>query len=432
VSDAPLRQKSLMMDVLFGTTIALLFSGISHAFGGAKVQLSDVLAIATIFVAALKGFASPRVSKVTLIALLAFLLDFLLSALFVKVAVAITKFIQLALVFSFLFAAFGYYRTRSSDRLLIIATISILAILAGNIGWHLLHGYLVGWKHLNEPKTIFILLPMLLVLLFDRFPHFWKRSWAICAVSVAGMLIFLSGERKAYIFAPIALLIWLGPRRAWRYILIPLAVLPVLLIVASDNQNGYLHRQMTSLTVLVPGEKLEDIPDSQLLDEHRPITLSNAERIFTNRRAESMWRKQPIFGIGTNGFETQFFQASSIPAEFRVDIHGEFFRALYENGIVGLVLYIATWLVSFGYVAMMWSQTRAAGAPTLNKIKLLSLIMLLIYASFESQKEIMVFATCCLPFVLGLAPSIRLQSEYLGRQLAQVLSSRSASLRWTT
>jgi hypothetical protein len=33
---------------------------------------------------------------------------------------------------------------------------------------------------------------------------------------------------------------------------------------------------------------------------------------------------------------------------------------------------------------------------------------LLIYSSFESEKEVMAFALCCLPFVMGLLPSAAL------------------------
>jgi hypothetical protein len=401
----PLRRSSLLLDVLFGATIASLFSGIHHSFGSVKVQLSDLIAISTIFFAVLKGFSAPRVSRLVLLVLLAYLLDYLTSAIFVKLSMAAVKTLQFALVLSFLFAVFGYYRTHSSDRLLIVATILMMVILVVNIGWHVMHGSIVGWKRLNEPKTIFILMPLVLILLFDRFPRFWRPPRSLCAVLLSVAIIFLSGERKAYIFAPLVLLIWIEPRKIWRYAILPIAAIPLLWIAGSVDQTGYLHRQLTSLQVLMSGNSTEQMSDSQLIDQNRPTTLSNAERVFTNRLAAAKWRRKPILGIGTDAFELQMKQDTSIPEEFRLGIHGEFFRALYENGIVGLQLYIAVWISAFASLLIMWLPSSRAGGVSLNKIKLLSLVMLLIYTGFESEKEVMAYALCCLPFVMGLLPS---------------------------
>ncbi len=81
----------------------------------------------------------------------------------------IKELIQIALLFGFLFVAFGYYRTRSTDRVLILAAVLIVAVLVYNVAWHVAHGEYVGWKQLNEPKTVFTVLPLLLILLVARF-----------------------------------------------------------------------------------------------------------------------------------------------------------------------------------------------------------------------------------------------------------------------
>jgi len=222
---------------------------------------------------------------------------------------------------------------------------------------------------------------------------------------VCAVVIFMSGERKAYIFALLAFLIWTGPRKFWRYGILAIIAVPVLWITASADRTGYLHRQVTSLEALLSGQITQDISESQLLDKNRPTTLSNAEREFTNQRAEAMWKKQPLLGIGTHAFEIQAEQDTSVPEAFRLGIHGEFYRALYENGVVGLMLYIAFWMVIFACLLMMWRATREAGNPALNKIKLLCAAMMLIYCAFESEKELMAYAICSLPFILGLAPS---------------------------
>ncbi len=392
------------MDALFGVAIAALFSGIHHVFGSVKVQLADILAILAVFLAVLKGITTPRISHMALVTLLLFLLYYLISALFVRPSMAVVKGVQFLLVFSFLFSVFGYYRTRSSNRLLIIVTILILTILVVSVGWYVAHGQFVGWKALNEPKTIFTLLPLVMVLVFNRFPLTWRPPWPLLAVCVCALVIFLSGERKAYLFALVALLIWAGPRKAWLYSLLPVIAIPIFWLAASADRTGYLHRQVTSLEASFSGQPVQDVSEAQLIDEHRPTTLSNAEREFTNRRAEAMWRRVPLLGIGTHAFEIQAEQDTSVPEAFRLGIHGEFYRALYENGLIGLMLYIAVWLVNFVCILTMWRATKEAGNPALNKIKLLCAAMILIYSAFESEKELMAYAICSLPFILGLVP----------------------------
>src|SRR4051794_28148761 len=120
-TEESLREQSVFMDVMFGVTIASLFCGVRAYVGSVKVQLSDVLALTAIFVTFLRGFATPRLSPITLLSLCAYLLFYCISALFVQFSMGITKVVQLFCIFTWLFVIFGYYRTRSTDRLLIIS-----------------------------------------------------------------------------------------------------------------------------------------------------------------------------------------------------------------------------------------------------------------------------------------------------------------------
>jgi hypothetical protein len=399
-----LRQRSILMDAMFGLTIAALFSGIHEQVGSVKVQLSDVLAIASIFLGMLRGFATPRLSAMMLLTIIAYYLLYSLSALFVQLSMGITKITQIFLVFSFLFVAFGYYRTRSTDRVLIIAATLMLLVLCVNVGWHVARGQYVGWKQLNEPKTIFTLMPLLLILLFTRFGDRWKQPLPLLAVTAAGLIIFLSGERKAYIFAVVALVVWSGPAKIWRYAIVAALAVPLLWVAASADRTGYLHRQLATLQEPTSETNLRDVSVAQLLDERRPTTLSNAEREYTNRVARSMWKQEPLLGIGTNAFELAIKDDLSVPALFRMGIHGGFYRALYENGIFGLALYISLWVVALACLFVTWQSERGSGDSPLRKIKLLAVIMLLIYVSFESDKGLTVYAICILPFLVALAP----------------------------
>jgi O-antigen ligase len=133
--------------------------------------------------------------------------------------------------------------------------------------------------------------------------------------------------------------------------------------------------------------------------------MSNAQREISNRLAAAKWEKRPVLGIGTNAFDIAIRQEVSIPATFRTGIHGEFYRALYENGIVGLGLYMALWITAFATIALAWPMTKAAGDPGLNKIKLLCVTMFLIYCAFEASKGLTLACICALPFIVGLPPS---------------------------
>lgn len=409
-----LSGSATFVDVLFGVTIAALFSGLNHQLGGVKVQLSDVLAAITIFVVVLRGFSTPRIAPPLTISLLAYLLLFCVSAFLVDTVNGLKESAQAVLIFSFLFVLFGYYRTHSATRLLAVGSFLIVAVLAYNIGWHVLHGFYTGWKHLNEPKAIFILLPMLLILLFNRFGH-QRRALFVAASVIAGAIILLSGERKAYMFALVALIIWTGAA-SLRYLSAAALVVSLFLAAGVLDQTGYLNRQLGSFSNAL-NTRIELVSTSELFNERRPSTLSDAQREFTRRTAKSMWEKSPMFGIGTGGYAAAMREKYSIPAEFRVGIHGEFYRALYENGIVGLLLYVAFWIAVCASLIVSWGQLKQVEGGKLQRIKLLCTVMFLIYCSSEASKGLTVMSICALPFIFAVLPQC-MPAQRLRRTLA--------------
>jgi hypothetical protein len=358
--------------------------------------------------------------------LLGYLLVFIVSALFVGAANGIKELVQLLLVFSFVFVAFGYYRTRSTDRLLGIASVLMFSILAYNIGWHVAQGQYVGWKQLNEPKTIFTILPFLLILLFDRFGDNRRRYWMFIAFSVAALIIFLSGERKAYIFGISAVAIWTAPIN-WRHAVAAVLILPLLLVAPKIDPSGYLDRQLASFADGVSGSGGGDVSLSYLIDEHRPTTMSNAQRELSHRLALALWKEKPVLGIGTNVFTPAIEQEVGIPEKFRIGIHGEFYRALYENGLLGFGLYLALWLAAFARIAVDWSTTRDSGDPNLSRLKLVCTTMLLVYCALEGAKGLTLACICALPFIVALRP--RVPAQVTRRQ--ELVWQQQGSATWT-
>ena len=215
-------------------------------------------------------------------------------------------------------------------------------------------------------------------------------------------MILLSGERKAYIVAVLALAIWAGPMKMLRYAIALAVLVPVLAFVMSADKTGYLSRQVDSISAITSDRPHQEATLSGLLDDNRPMTLSTAQREFSKRIAQSMWEKQPLFGIGTGAFAEAILKYSSVPVVFRMNIHGEFYRALYENGIVGLSLYVMCWLTAFGSILFQWSRLTASGQWQINRIRLLFVTVFIVYCAFEASKELTQFCICALPFVCAL------------------------------
>lgn len=395
----PESSSSLLLDVLFGLTIAALFSGLNWRLGGIKVQLADLLSLISVFVVMLRGFVTPRIALTLVVFLSAYLLIFCVSGFSVSVVNGLKELVQAALALLFLLAIFGHYRSHSSERFLLIATALMVAVMMYNIGWHISEGFYVGWKRLNEPKAIFVVLPLLLMILFDRFGRH-RRTLFIGASVIAAALILLSGERKAYLIAVLALAVWTGVS-SLRYLAVAALVTPLLLPIAALDEGGYVHRQLESFSSALTN-RAEQASTSELFEVGRAATLSDAQREFTHRIARSMWEKQPIFGIGTGAYDIAMQRYSSLPDAFRVGIHGEFYRALFENGIVGLAFYIAYWIAVALSLTFAWQSGNSMGNRNLSRIKLLCTVTFFIYCSAEASKGLTILCLCALPFVLAV------------------------------
>jgi uncharacterized protein YqgC (DUF456 family) len=398
---SPAEPSRKIIDWLFALTIASFFSGLNQRLGPAKVQLSDILCIVTIAVVMLRGFVSPRVSAPVMLSLLAYLTWYAVSALSLDLRLGVKEIVQTSLLFAFSFVAFGYYQNRSTGSLLAFTSALTLCVLGYNIAWHVSHGYYVSWKQLNEPKTIFIVLPLLIVLASDRLRSRRRLALSVAA-AIAGVIILLSGERKAYLFALVAVAIWTAPLN-WRHLLGAMMVIPFLWIGLTSDHTGYLDRQLSSLSGRLSSDSVATASLASLIADERPGTLSDVQREFTLRMARQMWSEHPLLGIGTNAFKERIETYETVPSSFRVGIHGEFYRALYENGVVGLALYSAIWLCALVSILRSWNGIRRSGDPTLNRIRLICFVMLITYCSAEAAKGLTQVSICLLPFLCGIS-----------------------------
>jgi len=71
------------------------------------------------------------------------------------------------------------------------------------------------------------------------------------------------------------------------------------------------------------------------------------------------------------------------------------------------MLYSALWIGTVGRIFLAWRSISANGDGNLNKIKLLTVVMLLIYCAFEASKTLTIVAICMLPYVALVSPKPR-------------------------
>ncbi|TIP80285.1 MAG: hypothetical protein E5X58_41025, partial [Mesorhizobium sp.] len=218
-------------------------------------------------------------------------------------------------------------------------------ILAYTITWHVAHGYLVGWKHLVDPRLAFTFLPIALAGLL-LFVNRGKRRilWFVWAGILP--LLVLSGERKAfliYLFLTAALLV-----RGRLAAVVPAiaAGFAGLFVLSAMVDNDYVEKQLQTILDPLSMGQYEYLAAT---GKYAPgDTPSNVQRAFAFTLSKQLISEHPLMGVGTNQFkniiDTDF---SGLPDELRLGIHGEFQRILTENGIIGLSLYLLIWIAAW-------------------------------------------------------------------------------------
>ena len=96
-----------------------------------------------------------------------------------------------------------------------------------------------------------------------------------------------------------------------------------------------------------------------------------------------------MFGVGTNQYERIIQERFTYVPEFlRNGIHGEFLRILTENGLVGLLAYLAVWGVALVRARTILRAAMRRGSLSSAQTALLQLatfLPCLIYVGFEAS-----------------------------------------------
>jgi hypothetical protein len=265
---------------------------------------------------------------------------------------------------------------RFSRRMLL----GIVAIALGTIVWHVAHGYWVGWKQIPDLRLSFVFLPLGLagLILFAeaerrRRLHFvWAGLFPV---------LLMSGERKALvIYLILSALLFARGRLA---LIAPAlaAAFVGLLLLSTVVENPYLQRQIRTLVdpggtgnyeyVLATGRYLPG------------DTPSDVQRAFALHVSSQMFAEHPLFGVGTNQYETIVRETyPNAPKDMLLAIHGEFQRILTENGLVGFSLYALIWAAAWARLQRVLRSARENGRLTSAQARVLPLLLFIPLALF--------------------------------------------------
>ncbi|MER8439468.1 hypothetical protein NKH36_06830 [Mesorhizobium sp. M1312] len=324
------------------------------------------------------GLATGRWRKLAFSAGFLLLLPFLgwhmVSAFSVDAENGLRELLQMSAVGAFAFAFAQEASRVDTHKTVNILLFGMVLILAYTITWHVAHGYLVGWKHLFDPRLVFTFVPIALagLLLFENRAK-RRTLWFVWAGILP--LLVLSGERKAfliYLFLTAALLM-----RGRLAAMVPAiaAGFVGLFTLSIMVGNAYVEKQLQTIVNPLSMGQHEYLAAT---GKYAPgDTPSNVQRAFAFTLSRQLISEHPLVGVGTNQFnniiDTDF---SGLPDELRLGIHGEFQRILTENGIIGLSLYILIWIAAWFRLSRTLSWALSHGLIGAAQARLLPLVLL--------------------------------------------------------
>jgi hypothetical protein len=248
----------------------------------------------------------------------------------------------------FAFSTYALLPVIRYRRLVPILFLGMTAITAYNIYWHVSRGMWFGWKHLgswstSDIKYTFEFLPPIigLLILFGR----GRLAYVYWALWIAfGVIIVFSGERKALLAYGLLTAALLTRARAHFAIPVLVATYFGVTWISSQLDRGYLSQQLSSIANYTPGQASSF---DMIVRGAGPASQSDAQRIFAFHVGGELLKDKWLTGVGTNAYQDYVWRNYSYaPPTLLLGIHGEFWRVLVENGILGLILYTAIWVAA--------------------------------------------------------------------------------------
>ena len=298
---------------------------------------------------------------------------------------------QFCAITAFLWPLVVRYSQVSMRRYLALTGSLFFMTLLFILAYHAAHHRYVSWKLLSRGKSIFDLMPIMLIVL-SRSKRWLSRLVYPLLLPIFLIIILISGERKAYILIVLIVPFLINFRNPMVYIgpLFGGVLFSIAKVLQGKQGHGYIERQVNTLMGFAHGSVVR--------------TNSNTERLFAVNLASKMFRRHPVFGSGTNSYNllVERVYLSTLGT------HNEWYRVLAENGVFGMFFYLATVLYGFAglFRTQVWGYTRSKEDKLFGYALFMTCFM---YLSFEAYDYEVLIAFCTIPLIqfMRFSPSER-------------------------
>jgi len=329
--------------------------GLNYKVGSVVLRPFDVLVLGgggLVLAALLVRGRIRRIRKGSLYYLFVTLYSYrVLSALFLNGASeAIIEFVQVCEFLVLIHLIAGCTKERNSRRVFLRTLLIGSGLIAVTVAlWHISRGSYAGYKRLGNSKLIFSLFALLAMT-----RHMGDKKSGGFWVFFAVLLALLSGERKGWVaLAGSVAVVYtviqgVSLRKTLTRLLRPRIIFAgsILAVVGIGValQFEYVERQFTSMydLYLIASEIELNVDLSQF-----ETSGSNLARLYILLFAIRATLAHPIFGVGTGRWHDALNQmARTDDSRFMIGAHSEYQRLAVENGLTGLTLYIALWVLA--------------------------------------------------------------------------------------
>jgi hypothetical protein len=261
-----------------------------------------------------------------------------------------------------------------------------IAIFAHMVIHHVSTGHLLTWKYLYDTKTTLSIVPLLLFICEDRVRARMGTLVWFLLLGGLGLLVVLSGERKAYVLFAILFALSRSPVFQ-KAVLAAVAAIAITVYLTGAASDSYIMRQMGSLLTSERKMEIAEFYEVESIGQQ-----SNIIRDFANRMAWEQFLQHPVLGLGATGYQRWASETLGMPDDtggLSMNVHGELNRVPAEGGLIGIgiagVLLFALTRAVLGHVA----SRGGIRSSSLDRGPLYAFCFLLLYCSYEASDSLM-------------------------------------------
>ena len=240
----------------------------------------------------------------------------------------------------------------------------MMAVLTA--GWHIGDGSYANYKGLGPLKYTFSFFGLLALREYLREE---PNRFAALVLLGAILLTVLSGERKGWVaFAGAGGVMYIYFRGGSIWQVLPTLLRPRVLVGGGTVLIGVI---AIGLQFEYVSGQFEDMRDVYLLLSNFDLQIdlsafetsgSNLARLYALLFTIRTTMAHPWFGVGTGGWLREIRAASNSSGDtYILGAHSEYQRFAVENGLTGLFLYVACWVVAFRQVTRVHRTSRSPG-----------------------------------------------------------------------